>query len=99
MSPHLAASFIARDPLVDPMPFLGHARVPVLLAHGRDDRLVPYTESIRLERGLPRELVAASSITSLFSHSGGTVHGLGVMGRTREAARFVATLNRILEKL
>jgi len=71
----------------------------VLLAHGRDDRLVPYTESVRLERGLPKSMVAASSITSLFSHSGGTDHSLGVMGRSREAARFVAMLNRILEKL
>jgi pimeloyl-ACP methyl ester carboxylesterase len=99
MAAHLGQSVIARDPLVDPTPFLRRARVPVLLAHGRDDRLVPYTESIRLERGLPRDRVVASSITSLFSHSGGTVHGLGVMGRTREAARFAATLNRILEIL
>jgi pimeloyl-ACP methyl ester carboxylesterase len=99
MAAHLGRSVIAKDPLVDPTPFLSRARVPVLLAHGRDDRLVPYTESIRLERGLPHDLVVASSITALFSHSGGTVRGLGVMGRTREAARFVATLDRILKIL
>ncbi|MGQ0561647.1 MAG: dienelactone hydrolase family protein [Gemmatimonadota bacterium] len=95
----LAETIVASDPLMDPTPFLTRVRIASILAHGRDDRLVPYTESIRLQRQLPPERLAASSITALFAHSGGTEPRLGVAGLAREGARFIATLSRILTTL
>jgi hypothetical protein len=40
-----------------------------------------------------------STITSLFSHSGGTDPGLGKIGLARQGGRFAAVLNRILTTL
>ncbi|MEJ2503225.1 MAG: hypothetical protein P8177_07890, partial [Gemmatimonadota bacterium] len=52
-------------------PYLGRVPVPVFLAHGRDDRLMPWTEMVRLERALPADRLDYSGITSLFSHTSG----------------------------
>jgi dienelactone hydrolase len=87
------------DPLMDPIAFLPHVGVRTLLAHGRDDRLIPFTETLRLSRALPRASLAGCTITSLFAHSGGTERGLGPIGLVRESARFVAVLSRILRLL
>src|SRR5688572_11606151 len=40
----LADAALRIDPLLDPTPFLPRVRVRTLVAHGRDDRLVPFTE-------------------------------------------------------
>ncbi|HEX6558787.1 MAG TPA: hypothetical protein VF021_04975, partial [Longimicrobiales bacterium] len=74
-------------------------RVPVVLAHGRDDRLVPYTETLRARRRLPADILERCTITSLFAHSGGTEPGLGPIGMTREAVRFIRVLHQILTTL
>lgn len=92
----LAATAIAREPLLDPTPFLGNVRVPVVVAHGRDDRLIPFTESLRLARQLPDAMVRSVNVTALFQHSGGTQGGLGALGTAREAARFALLLRRVL---
>ncbi|HUP89824.1 MAG TPA: alpha/beta fold hydrolase [Longimicrobiales bacterium] len=91
---------IARvDPYMDPGQTFEQTRVPVLLAHGRDDRLVPYTESVRLQRRIPKDKLLDYTITSLFSHSGGTEPGLGPIGLARETTRFVQVLHKILNVL
>ncbi len=95
----LADAALRADPLLDPQPFLPDVGVPVLLAHGRDDRLMPFTESIRLSRALPPERLHSCTITSLLSHSGGTDHSLGPAGLARESARFVHVLHRLLHLL
>ncbi|MBR9990624.1 MAG: hypothetical protein KFH98_12770 [Gemmatimonadetes bacterium] len=92
----LAQTALRADPLLDPRPFLPHVRVPILFAHGRDDRLVPFTETIRLSRAVPKERVRSTIITSLFQHSGGTQSGLGPIGVAREGARFALLLRRVL---
>lgn len=95
----IAEIVVEKDPLMDPSRYLAGVRIPTILAHGRDDRLIPYTESIRLARGLPPAMLRGCSITSLFSHSGGTEAGLGPIGLAREGRRFAAVLNRILTTL
>jgi pimeloyl-ACP methyl ester carboxylesterase len=92
----LAAAALRCDPGLDPTDQLPHVRVPVLLAHGRDDRLIPFPESLRLHRGLPPACHRGCTITGLFAHSGGTVRDLGAHVRAREAARFLHLLHRIL---
>jgi dienelactone hydrolase len=92
----LATTALERDPLLDPRPFLADVRTPVVVAHGRDDRLIPFSESIRLSNELPRHTVRSTNITALFQHSGGTQSGLGIAGTAREAGRFVLLLRRVL---
>lgn len=98
---HALARALARaatrvEPLLDPGPHLSRVPVPVVLAHGRDDRLIPFTESVRLSRELPPGRVAGCSITALFAHSGGTDRSLGVAGLAREGVRFADVLRRTL---
>jgi len=95
MGDALAAAALRAEPMLDPGPALARLATPVLLAHGRDDRLVPFSESVRLGRELPARVHRGTAITSLFSHSGGTQAGLGVFGTVREGVRFAALLNRI----
>ncbi len=95
----LARTIVAQDPLMDPGETFGRVQVSVQLAHGRDDRLVPYTETLRMRRRLPPHRLRHCTITSLFAHSGGTEPNLGPVGLVRESARFLAVLNRILTML
>ena len=62
---------IAREPLLDPRPYLPRVPVPIFLAHGRGDRLIPWTEMERIRRELPPARLRYSGITTLFSHSFG----------------------------
>jgi pimeloyl-ACP methyl ester carboxylesterase len=96
LSNQLADAAMRVDPLFDPTPFLSRVDVPVLLAHGRHDRLIPYTETIRLARALPSRSVESLTITALFEHSGGAAAGLGPLGVLREGARFVDVLRRVV---
>lgn len=92
----LGAAAVRLDPLIDPAPYLGDVRVPTLVAHARDDRLVPFTEGLRLCRALPRETVRLCRVLSLFSHSGGPHEDLGAVGLVRETLRFARVLRRIV---
>lgn len=92
----IAATALEADPLLDPQPYLNDVRVPILFSHGRDDRLIPFTETIRLSRAVPDHRVRSMIITSLFQHSGGTQSGLGPIGLTREGLRFALLLRRVL---
>lgn len=94
----LAHAALDSDPLLDPRPSLPALQVPVLLAHGRDDRLVPFTETVRLARVL-RDKLIHSEITALFAHSGGAQHGLGVTGMAREGYRFLRLIRALLRAL
>jgi len=96
MSQRLAEAALRVDPLMDPQPFLPALRVQTLLSHGRTDRLIPFTETIRLSRALPAERLEGCTITALFEHSGGTNRRLGPLGLAAEGVRFLAVLGRIL---
>ncbi|HEX6587613.1 MAG TPA: hypothetical protein VF039_01220 [Longimicrobiales bacterium] len=65
----LAEAAIAREPLFDAERWFAQVRAPVLIAHGRHDSLVPFTESARLDRGLGSHSRGAS-VTDLYAHSG-----------------------------
>ena len=87
---------IARDPLLDPAPHLPRVPVPVFLAHGRGDRLIPWTEMIRIRRGLPADRVRRSGITTLFSHSFGE-RRFPTPGLLLEGIRFVRLLGGMVK--
>jgi len=69
MAVDLAGACRRTEPLLDPLPELDRLGVPVHLFHGRGDRLVPYTESLRFRDALPATLPAHVTVTGLFAHS------------------------------
>jgi dienelactone hydrolase len=59
------------DPGLDPLPGIGTIPVPVRLLHGREDALIPWTETATLARLLRgRTPSVETTITGLFAHSG-----------------------------
>lgn len=95
----MAASFaegaLRQDPRVDPRPYFPALRGRVTLSHGRADRLIPFTESLRLTSLLPAHLDATCTITGLFAHSAGAGK-LHPVAWGRETLTFVRLLNRAL---
>lgn len=57
------------EPLLEPMDRLGDVAVPTRLIHGRSDRLIPFTEGLRLSEGLAPAAGGDLTITGLFDHS------------------------------
>lgn len=57
-------------PELDPRPALAGLERRVVLAHGHADRLIPFSETLRLRDHLPDTVDAHVCITRLFAHSG-----------------------------
>lgn len=94
LADRFAAAALEKDPGLDPRPRLSCLRAKVVLSHGRQDRLIPFTETLRLMAMLPEQVDASATITGLFAHSAGAwlhpVHWL------RETSAFVRLLDRAL---
>lgn len=67
----LVAAALGVHPALDPRPVLPSVEARIVLAHGRGDHLIPYTETLRLASLLPPGADATIRITRLFAHSGG----------------------------
>lgn len=91
----MGAAMMERHPGLDPRPLLPGLRGRIILSHGRADRLIPYTETLRLRTLLPPAVSPSVTITGLLAHSAhaGWMHPLE---RARESARFVRLLNAAL---
>lgn len=96
LSDDLANTVRRLDPLMEARTFLPDVGVPVVFAHGRDDRLIPFTETLRLARHVPLRRVRSVTVTSLFQHSGATQTSLGPVGLARESTRFLLLLHRVM---
>jgi len=92
----LADAALRTDPILDPGRALARLRTPTLLAHGRGDRLIPFTETVQLDRAIPGGCRIACSITGLFAHSGAAAGPRGALRSAREVARFLGLLHRLL---
>ena len=66
---------------------------PVRLIHGRHDHLIPFTETLALERGLRKRTDVAATVTGLFAHSGESGKSAA---RLPEAIRFFAALRGVM---
>ncbi|MEX2583004.1 MAG: hypothetical protein WD766_07010 [Gemmatimonadota bacterium] len=86
---------IRRHPRLDPTDVLPEIDQKVVLVHGYDDRLIPYTETLRLLERLSPKCDVTSSITRLFAHSS-EAGRLGALEYPRELARYVTLLQRAL---
>lgn len=84
----LAEAAGRRSPAVDPRPYLHRVPVPVRLVHGRQDELIPYTETLRLRDAFPRDRDVTAVITDLFAHSRGQASTGGV-AYAKEVMRFL----------
>ena len=91
----LVAAALKGEPMLDPGPRLARVPVPVFLAHGRGDRLIPWTELVRLREALPAGVLRHAGITSLFSHSFGEKR-LPTPRAAWEAIRFVRLIHRMI---
>ena len=91
----MGVAMMERFPGLDPTPHLPNLRGRIILSHGRADRLIPYTETLRLQKLLPPALKPSVTITGLFAHSAhaGWMHPLE---RLRESAQFIRLLNDAL---
>jgi len=56
-------------PLLDPGPHLSRVTVPVRLVHGKEDHLIPFSETLKLETALAPHTDTKAVITGLFAHS------------------------------
>lgn len=92
--PELVRAARAHSPRLDPGRMLGSLPCPVHLLHGRDDRLIPFSETLRLQEALPEDARVHATVTRLFAHSGGSrARGIRIVG---EAWRFARALAGIL---
>jgi len=53
---------------ISPQGKLAHLRVPVYIVHGAADSVIPYTESLWLEREVPKKMLRGFLITPAFGH-------------------------------
>jgi pimeloyl-ACP methyl ester carboxylesterase len=95
LSDAFCAAALEKDPGLDPRARLPKVRGRVVLSHGRADRLIPFTETLRLQTLLPAAVRPSVTITGLFAHSShaGWLHPLD---RAREAGLFIRLLNDAL---
>jgi hypothetical protein len=94
LADEIAEAALRSEPLIDPSGSLSRLRCRVVLAHGVDDRLIPYTETLRLGSLLPARLPATVRLTGLFAHSRKAV--LPLVGTLREGAGFLRLLGAAL---
>ena len=94
MGDAFAAVAPEKDPGLDPRPRLPELSGRIILTHGRQDRLIPFTETLRLRSMMPPHVDASATITGLFAHSATAM--LHPVAWARETSRFVALLNRAL---
>ncbi|MQA92072.1 MAG: hypothetical protein GEU90_17910 [Gemmatimonas sp.] len=81
---------LRRHPGLDPKAVLRGVDQKVVLIHGHDDRLIPFTETLRLRSHLPPEAAVTSYVTWLFAHSR-EAERLGALEYPRELARICGT--------
>lgn len=65
----------------DPRPFLAQMVPPVVIVHGRDDDVIPWSQAIALENALPREHCREVIITGLYGHTGAALPGPAALAR------------------
>lgn len=95
LAEQLAESALRLEPGLDPRPTLPHLHRPVVLAHGHQDTLVPWTETPRVLALLPPKARATATVTRLFAHSRGG-DPLAAWRYPGEVLRYLRLLDRAL---
>jgi fermentation-respiration switch protein FrsA (DUF1100 family) len=95
MARKLADACRRLDPLLDPANDFARVSLPIRLFHGRGDRLIPFTEGMRLQARLSAAACQSLTVTGLFGHSAGQAPA-SALARAREGARFFASIRGLL---
>lgn len=95
MAPALAEAARMATPNSQPLSFLDRISVPVRLVHGRGDRLIPFSESLRLAEAFPAGTDVRVYLTGLFSHSQ-VDNSPGAGGGPEEQLNFLRMLSDLL---
>jgi len=93
--PALARAAREATPFAEPLSFLDRILVPVRLVHGRGDRLIPFSESLRMVEAFPQNADARGYLTGLFSHSQ-VDNRPGAGGGVEEQLNFLRILSDLL---
>jgi pimeloyl-ACP methyl ester carboxylesterase len=83
------------EPLLEPKAALAGVRVPTRLIHGRGDRLIPFTESLRLRDALPAAARGGLTVTGLFNHSADR-SPIGLADRVREGLIMLGAIRGVI---
>ena len=83
------------EPLLDPAEELAKLDVPTQIIHGRGDRLIPFTEALRLMGSLPQRSRRRLTVTSLFAHSADH-EPPGILDRIREGAKMLRAIHGLM---
>ena len=86
------------EPLLDPQDSLDQVRVPTQVIHGRGDRLVPFTEGMRLMERLPTSFQKGVTVTGMINHSKDHVPS-NPIEHTREAALLLRALHQLVNTI
>lgn len=95
LADQLLAAALSVHPQMDPRPVLPAVHCRAVLAHGHSDRLIPYTETLRLMSHLGPRAEVSSTITRLFAHSRGA-EKIALREYPLEVLRYVRLLERAL---
>jgi pimeloyl-ACP methyl ester carboxylesterase len=95
MAAGLTAACQRAEPMLDPGLELAGVTLPTQLIHGRGDRLIPFTEGMRLMQTLPEAARQSLTVTGLFGHSADRAP-LALGDRMRERATFFGTLRTLI---
>lgn len=82
---------------LDPSPHLAGIRAPVYLVHGREDKVIPYEQSVALWEAMPEAARARLYLTGLYGHTRTERRGIwtgikGLGGEMRTLARILSAL-------
>jgi pimeloyl-ACP methyl ester carboxylesterase len=99
LAPALAAAAREAAPHSDPRSSSERISIPVCLVHGRGDRLIPFTESLRLAQAFPGKARVRVYLTGLFSHSQADSEGTrnGDFGEQLHFLRILAELLTLVD--
>jgi pimeloyl-ACP methyl ester carboxylesterase len=93
--PVLADAARAAAPHAEPGSFLERISVPVRLVHGRGDRLIPFSETLRMAEAFPSTADIRVYLTGLFAHSQ-MDSAAGAEGGVEEQLHFLRILSDLL---
>jgi pimeloyl-ACP methyl ester carboxylesterase len=78
----------------DAAPRLARLRAPLVVAHGRDDDVIPFVEAFRLARALPAGARVRLHLTGAYGHTGAMLPAARAL--TGEAASMMALVRALL---
>jgi len=91
----LAEACRRAEPLLDTAAHLHGIDRPTRLIHGRGDRLIPFTEGLRLRDALPPAARGKLTVTGMFNHSADSAPA-GALQRSIETLRMVGAIRDVI---